>query len=115
MKESSVQGQRKKFCTRAKKKRTGSYKAARPKNKKREKKLAIAISPKVECSLLSWLSLSTHKAELLFEISLPTGKAELCIVKDESISCCPDDPTGSYEDFSKDRVPKNCSSFNDHV
>jgi hypothetical protein len=94
--------------------RENSYRAARPKSK-RGSKLNEAISPKVERRLLTWLSLSAHKAELLLEDPLPIGKAEMFIIKDESISCCLDGPTNCYEDFSEDRITKGCSSFNDHI
>jgi hypothetical protein len=104
MKECSVQGERRKV--------TGQL---GPKEKKRGgRKLNEAISPKVERRLVTWLSLNAHKAELL-EDPLPIGKAEMFIVKDESISCCPDGPTSCHEDFSEDRITKGSSSFNDHI
>jgi hypothetical protein len=104
MKECSVQGERRKTVT-------GQL---GPKAKKRGK-LNEAISPKVKRRLPTWLGLSAHKAELLLEDPLPIGKAEMFIVKDENISCCPDGPTSCYEDFSEDRITKGCSSFNDHI
>ena len=75
----------------------------------------VAISPQTKWGLPVWLGFGAHQTKLLLEASLPNVDVDLSIVKDDSISCGPNNPAGSNDYFPKISITKVFSSLKNHI
>jgi hypothetical protein len=92
------------------------YKVTRQLGPKHKEKLYnIAISPNIKRTLPTGLGFDTHQAKFFFEFPFPNINIDLTIIKDNSISCSPDQPAGIDNNFSEDRTSKITSGFYHHI
>jgi len=75
----------------------------------------VAISPQTKWGLPVWLGFGAHQTKLLLEASLPNVDVDLSIVKDDSISCGPNNLAGSNDYFPKISITKVFSSLYNHI
>ena len=86
-----------------------------PKGEKKQKKLSKILLPIDQRTLSTWLGLCANKVKFLLEPSSPVVEVDLPIVKDDCISCYPNDPACGDEDFSENWASKGCSGINNHI
>jgi hypothetical protein len=65
--------------------------------------------------LLTGFGFGANQAKFSLELSLPVIDINLSIVKNNSISCRPDHPAGSNDNFSKNVVVKIFSCLQNHI
>lgn len=92
------------------------------KGKKKEKKkirykakLQVVFSPQVKDCLIGGLGLGTHQTKFKFELTFPSNKIHLTMIKDDTISSYPDDPASYNSNLSEDGAVKVCSGLKHHV
>jgi len=65
--------------------------------------------------LPGWLGFGAHQTNFLLEASLPNVDVDLSIIKDDSISCGPNNLAGSNDYFPKISITKVFSSLYNHI
>lgn len=79
--------------------------------KRKENLNIVALSPQIERTLSASLGLDTHQAKFFFELSPPNLNITLAVIKSSTVP----QPTGGYNNFSKNSMPKSSSCFNHHI
>jgi len=88
------------------------YKAfAKAKEKRDKKGLSVNLLPHAQRPFQALLGFNAHQPKLLLEIDLPFYEVAALIVKDDTISSCPNNPTSSDDNFSENRSVKGCSGL----